>query len=419
MPPLDTIRAQFPSLASPTVYLDNAGSSQVPRCVADAVHHYFLASYAQTGGSYTESLSAADTVHDAHELMARCANLPSWQHAILGASDSALVRMLADAFADSASHSSPAAATRNQIIVNLNGHESNIGCWLRLAKLGFAITPWHDLPVAGDAFVSSLKPLLSARTRLVVFPHVSNILGSVVNVRAIADLAHNAGARILVDGVAFAPHRTIDLPALGADWYSWSTYKVLGPHAAVLAGTPDAMAEVTGPNHFFMPADAWPKKFELGGISHEACAALLGIQPYLRLLAGEATPASNELISRSTIERAFGIMAALELPLQHRLITGLQSIRGITIHGPTATDASRVPTVAFTLAGRTSEQVATAANARGLALRFGHFYSHRLVSTLLPGHDPDDGVIRISLVHYNTPAEVDAALAFIAEQAAQ
>jgi len=412
MPSLQAIRSQFPALASPTTFLDNAGGSQLPACVIDAMAAYLATSYAQIGGSYPESLAAAAAVHDAHVLMARWANAADESHAILGPSDSALVRMLADAYLDAGINDG-----RDEVIVSIHGHESNIGPWVRLEKFGWKVTLWTDLPVAGEAFPATLRSKLSKRTKLVVFPHVSNILGSVVDVRTIADMAHAAGSRLVVDGVAFAPHRAIDVQAFGADWYSWSTYKVLGPHAAVLVGSAEAMAEVTGPNHFFMPANAWPKKFELGGVSHEACAGMVAVQPYLRMLAGAERSRNAAMIERGTIERALGVMAELELGLQERLIHGLLRIPGLKILGPTETGIDRVPTVSFVMPDKSSRAVATAANANGLAMRFGQFYSHRLVSTLLPGGDVEDGVMRISLVHYNTAAEVDAVLAFLTSYA--
>ncbi|MCK6476190.1 MAG: aminotransferase class V-fold PLP-dependent enzyme [Phycisphaerales bacterium] len=413
MPNIQDIRAQFPSLASTTVFLDNAGGSQVPRGVAEAVERYYHQSCAQLGGEYPESVEAAAVVGDAHALMGRWANASGPDNVILGASDSLLVRMLADAYLDAEPSND-----RRQIIVSPHGHESNVGPWLRLARFGWEITPWNDLPVADDGYARSIEPLLSARTRLVVFPHVSNILGSIVDVRAIADRVHAAGGRVVVDGVAFAPHRPVEVSAFGADWYSWSTYKVYGPHAAVLVGTSEAMAEVTGPNHFFIEKDSWPKKFELGGVPRELCAAMLGVQPYLRFLAGSAACGSDQpLVDRSTIERACIQMARLEAPLQEQLIHGLREIGGVRVVGPLDTGESRVPTVSFTVDGLSSRTIAERANREGLGLRYGHFYSHRLVEHLLPGRDPEDGVVRISLLHYNTPEEVARAIEFVSRVA--
>ncbi len=411
MQDIHSIRAWFPSLNSPTVFLDNAGGSQVPRGVADAVSTYYTQSYAQLGGSYRESQVAVKTVADAHVLMGRWCNAPSEANVILGPSDTALTRMLTDAYIDAGPKDG-----RDEIVVSPHGHESNVGPWVRMGKFGWKVKLWEDLPVAGEAYVKSLEPLLSAKTKLVVFPHVSNILGSVVDAKAIIQRVHAAGARVVVDGVAYAPHRVVDVRALGADWYSWSTYKVMGPHMAVLAGTPEAMAEVTGPNHYFIDPKTWPKKFELGGVSHEGCAGLLGVQAYMRFLAGGQTLGSGapeQVIDRGTIERACTEMVRHELVLQRKLIDGLRAIPQVKIIGPVDTDETRVPTVCFVVDGASSKAFAEAANHDGLAMRFGHFYSLRLVKTVLPERDPEDGVIRISLVHYNTVEEVERAVEWV------
>ncbi|MBL8964237.1 MAG: aminotransferase class V-fold PLP-dependent enzyme [Phycisphaeraceae bacterium] len=419
MTDIHAIRSCFPSLSTGTVFLDNAGGSQVPVGVADAARECLLHGNAQVGGSYGPSLASAGTIRAAHAFVARMSNAASDELAIIGPSNSALSRLLAGAYADTGPRDG-----RDHLVVCLHGHESNIGPWLALEKRGWTVVPWTDLPVAGEAYARSVTPHLGPRVRLVVFPHVSNILGSVTDARLIADLAHRAGARVVVDGVAFAPHRAVDVRALGADWYGWSTYKVYGPHASVLVGTRDAMVEVVGPNHYFIPDSAWPKKFEIGGVPQESCAAIVGLGGYLRFLAdGALAPAGgvkpnsvawgDAPIDRETITRAFDVMAAMERPLQRRLIEGMRAVPGLRILGPQDDGRDRVPTVSAVIEGRSSRAVATAANALGLGMRHGHFYSHRLVRALLPGGDPEDGVLRISLVHYNTPDEVDAAVTFL------
>lgn len=411
---IHAIRLCFPSLSTGTVFLDNAGGSQVPIGVADAARECLLFGNAQVGGAYGPSLASAATIRGAHALVARMSNTASVDHAIIGHSTSSLARMLAAAYVQAGPRDG-----RDRVVVCMHGHESHVGPWLGLEKHGWSVVPWTGIPVSGEAYAKSVEPLLGPRVKLVVFPHVSNILGSVTDARMIADLAHRAGARVVVDGVAFAPHRAVDVRALGADWYAWSTYKVYGPHAAVLAGTSEAMEEVRGPNHFFIPDRDWPRKFELGGVPQETCAAIEALGGYLRLLAdGVVSPAPGvasrgEAIDRGVIERAYGVMTALELVLQERLLEGLKTVPGLKILGPESPSADRVPTVSVVIRGRSSRDIAVSANAAGLGMRYGHFYSHRLVRALLPEADPDDGVVRISLVHYNTPAEVDAAVAFL------
>ena len=171
--------------------------------------------------------------------------------------------MLADCYARSV-HSD-----RKEIIIAETAHEANAGPWFQLAKRRFRIHLWPINPDNFELGLDELEKLLCERTLLVAFPHVSNLLGRIEDARAITALAHQAGAQVVIDGVAYAPHRAIDVAELEADWYTYSTYKVFGPHMAALFGTQQALEQLEGPNHFFVPRDEIPYKFEPGGPSHE------------------------------------------------------------------------------------------------------------------------------------------------------
>ncbi|MCC6676666.1 MAG: aminotransferase class V-fold PLP-dependent enzyme [Phycisphaerales bacterium] len=403
------IREQFPALAGPTVFLDNAGGSQLPFCVINAIRDYLERSYAQLGGEYEPSIRAARTVQRAHDFVAQFLNGANLGHVVLGPSTTALCHLLAGAYADALGPGEQSG--RDEIIIAAAGHEANIGPWTRLAARGFTIRLWptqRDDAGRWRPRLDTLRSMLSPRTRIVAMPHVSNILGEIWNVRAAADLARAAGARTVIDGVAYAPHHPPDVRALGCDWYVYSTYKVLGPHMAALFGTRDAFAELTGPNHYFIPRDSVPYKFELGGVNHEGCAGLAALWDYCCLLTG-ADPATP--LSRPTIERAFAAIARRELELQARLLAYLNARPDVRIIGPREADASRVCTISFVHRSRPSGEIAREANALGLGIRYGHFYSLRLIDEM--GLDPREGVVRISLLHYNSDDDVDRAIAFL------
>ncbi|MCC6969845.1 MAG: aminotransferase class V-fold PLP-dependent enzyme [Phycisphaerales bacterium] len=412
-PSLDQIRAQFPALSSSTAFLDNAGGSHLPRCVIDAMTRYMAESFVQLGGDYPESLAAAENVAGAHDMVKLLLNAHDAGEVVLAQSTTSLCHLLASCY-----ERSPR-PDRNEIVVCTAGHEANIGAWMKLAERGWVVREWRaerdcKSDTRGVAQGSwrilphTLRALLSERTRLATFPHVSNILGEIVDAAEVAAMAHSVGAKVVCDGVAYVPHRAPDVARLGVDWYVYSTYKVYGPHAAALFGTREALAELEGPNHYFIPRDRVPYKFELGGVNHESCASINGLWEYLCFLAGEATlPARRDgtrARDRAIVERAFGVMERLELATQSMLIEWLRARRDIDIIGPTHADARRVPTVSFVVRGQSSRALATRANRDGLAIRYGHFYSKRLVESI--GLEPDDGVVRVSLVHYSSPAEV-------------
>jgi cysteine desulfurase family protein (TIGR01976 family) len=423
MPTLDSIRAQFPALAGPITYLDNAGCSQLPRCVIDAMSRYLVDNYVQLGADYEPSKRAKATVERAHEVVKCLVNAgmgagdaaayttgpaggsTSVGEVILGPSTSALCNMIAQCYAD-APHPS-----RDEIVVSTAGHESNVGPWVRLAKRGYKVRLW-DLDPGTMTFTSDgLRKHLSDRTRLVVFPQVSNILGEIVDVAALTAVAHAAGARVVVDGVAYVPHRAVDVRAWKCDWYVYSTYKVYGPHMAAMFGTREAMAELTGPNHYFIDAKSFPYKFELGGVNHEGAAGIAALYEYLCFLADAPAPGPGAPVDRAVIERAMGVMTELELPVQRRLVEFLSSDGGVRIIGPAHAEASRVSTIAFVRLGKSSAELVKRANAAGLGCRYGSFYSVRLCEQF--GLSAADGVVRISTVHYNTMDEVERMIAFL------
>lgn len=404
VPDRAAVRARFPALAGSTVFFENAGGSQLPAEVPAAVARYMTESYVQLGAGYPASRAATRVVQEAHEFAGRLVDDASG-HTILGASSSALLRMIADAYAEVLERG-------REIVIADTGHEANINPWLRLERQGVIVRWWRIDPKSMELRLEDLDRLLNGRTALVLFPHVSNLLGAVVDVEAVTRRAHAVGARVVVDGVAYAPHRAVEARRWDVDWYVFSAYKVYAPHLAVLYGRKDAVEELTGPNHFFIPKESVPYKFELGGVTHEGCAGLVALQPYLNFLAGRPERGSGDAApspaDRAAIEAAFGVMSALEAPLTARLVAWLADRTGVRVLGPTEPGADRVPTVSFVHEARSSADIARAVDETGIALRNGHMYAWRLCEAL--GIDPADGVVRASLLHYNTEEEVERLL---------
>jgi cysteine desulfurase family protein (TIGR01976 family) len=390
----ERIRAQFPALAGDTVYLENAGGSQVPAVVADSIRDYMLTSYVQLGANYPTSLRATEIVDEAHDFVRLMMNGTDGE-VILGSSTSVLLQMLSRCYAQVLKPGS-------EVVVAQTGHEANVGPWKMLDRLGFSLRWWEMDPASCTCPLSDLEELLTDRTALVAFPHVSNLLGEIVDIEAITSLAHEAGARVVVDGVAYAPHRAMNVSAWNVDWYAYSTYKVYGPHMAAMWGRRDALAELSGPNHFFVPDDDLPYKFEVGGANHEGCAGLLGLRDYLAFLVGENDPAA---LDRPAIERAFDFMTACELPLQARLIEYLRSRDDLRIIGPIDDGDSRVGTISFVHDSKSSAEITAAVDRSGIGIRHGHMYAYHLCEAA--GLEPEDGVVRTSLVHYNTLEEIE------------
>eukprot|EP00897_Mesotaenium_endlicherianum_P010943 jgi/Mesen1/9878/ME000070S09167 len=491
----ETVRREFAYFGDPTLdeeaaeklaFMENAGGSQAPQVVIEAMREYMMHSYAQLGAGYPASERATRTVDAAHHAVKAFMNAEGCGEVILGSSSSQLLAMIGECYGRTLRPS-------DEVIVQVANHEANVGPWVRAAERAACVVKWWGVGGDADPFEQSplegLARLLTPRTRIVALTHVSNLLGSITDLPAVvqagrARALHALGlrvigggthapshvsllpggaewqtreptslrqlvretvgpdTRIVVDGVAYAPHRAVDVRAWGVDWYVFSTYKVFGPHMAALYGAHAALAEVAphGPNHFWILAADVPYKFELGGPAHEGCAGLLALSHYLRVVAragetcgdGAGTEAGGgagaggvgggvgagsveeqlAAFDRSTVERAFARAEAMERPLQARLLECLNGKgEDVTVVGPRSADSrTRVSTVSFVHARKKSSQVSREMQAAGFAVRHGNMYAYRLVEALLPklrGNSIEEGVVRVSLLHYNTPAEVD------------
>jgi selenocysteine lyase/cysteine desulfurase len=236
----------------------------------------------------------------------------------------------------------------------------------------------------------------------VALPHVSNLLGQVCDLGAVCRAAHHVGARVVADGVAYAPHRAVDVAAWEVDFYAFSLYKVYGPHLAVLYGKREILDELSGPNHFFVGREEEAYFFEPGGPSHEACAGLLGVGDYLKYLVGAGDEAACD---RRVVDAAFTIMEAWEKPLLERLLGYLQEHPRVRLLGSAIANSDRVGTVSFVHAERSAAEITAAVDRTEVAIRHGHMYAYHLCEVL--GLRPADGVVRVSFVHYNTLAEIE------------
>jgi len=395
IPSLPQVRAQFPALDQECVYLENAGGSQVPSVVADAIHQYMTHTYVQLGAPYEVARKSTAVVDDAHRFANRFMNGEGRGTILLGPSTTQLMTMLAECY-------SRRLQPGDEIIICETAHEANAGPWAKLERFGIVVKLWRMDPNTLQCSLDDLRSLLTPRTKIVAFPHVSNLLGEVVDVASITRVAHEAGARVVVDGVAYAPHRAIDVAAWDVDYYVYSAYKVFGPHMAALYARQDALEELEGPNHFFLPnGDAY--KFELGGANHESCAGLLALGDYLSFLAG-----GGDGQSRAVIEKAFETMEAYELPLQAQLLEALNANSRVRVIGPKTAGRERVCTISFLHETLTPPEITARTDAASIGIRYGHMYAYRMCVAL--GIDTDTGVTRVSMAHYNTPQEIERLL---------
>ena len=380
------VRAHFPALSDEWALMDNAGGSPPLFGVIEAVHDYMRYRQVNLGASYALSADATARVAAGASAMAQLVGCDP-DEVVLGPSST----MLRAASGVGAGSSRP--ATRSWSRTSITSRTSRPGA--SSPERGVVVREWRFDVQTGDLTLEALERVLSPRTKLVCFPHVSNLFGTVHDAAAFVRRIHEAGALACVDGVAFAPHRRVDVRAIGADFYFLSLYKLSGPHEGLLYARRDRLRATTSLAFPFLGDDLGPYRLQPGNVNHELTAALPALlEYYVRL--GEHHGGD-----------AFEVIETHESQLAQPILDFLAGRKGVRLLGRARMGADRVPTISFTVEGRRSEEIVRALDTHKIGTRFGNFYSYRTVEAL--GLDPEDGVVRISLFHANTPAEVDAA----------
>ena len=393
---LDFVRKQFPALADGFVYFDNAGGSLVLKTVADRVYDYLTTTSVQTGASYTHSQRASRRLAEARARFALLVGASRPEEIVIGPSTTVLCQNLARGLRGRLKPG-------DEIVVTAFDHESNIGPWRGLEASGIVIKVWGVDPQSCEIDLDALERLMTPRTRLVAVTHTSNILGTINPIAEIARLVHAHGAEIVVDAVAYAPHRAIDVVALDVDYYVFSFYKTYGPHLAMMYGKYDKLLELDWLYHYFYGREMVPQKLEPGNPNYELAWGAAGVVDYLDALGGGSG-------DRAAIARAFDDISAQEAALSERLLSYLRDRNDVRILGRRDSAASsRVPTISFKVDGRDAGEIVRAVDDAGVGMRHGDFHSRGLVEAL--GAAGSSGVLRVSMVHYNTVDEVDRLLA--------
>jgi cysteine desulfurase family protein (TIGR01976 family) len=383
------LRDRFPALKAGFAHFDGPGGSQVPDAVAEAVVRALVAPLANRG-QVTEAERTADGI----VLGARAAMAD-----LLGADPRGIVfgRSMTALTFDMARTLAAAWAPGDEVVVTRLDHDANIRPWVIAAEAVGATVRWAEFdPDTGELTEDDVAAVLSPRTRLVALTAASNLLGTRPPVRAVADLAHAAGALVFVDGVHYTAHTAVHLDALGADLYACSPYKFLGPHCGVLAGDP-ALLETLRPAKLAPSTDVVPERFELGTLPYELLA---GTTAAVDFLAGIASTAGSRrerlLVSMDAVE-------SYEDGLRARIEDGLRALPGVTVYSRAA---HRTPTLLVGLGGREQEAYAFLAE-RGVNAPAGSFYALEASRRLGLG---DTGALRIGLAPYVGDGDVDRLL---------
>ena len=398
--PIDEVRRQFPALerAGGFVFFDNGAGAQVPASVIAAVTDHLLARNVQRGGPYRHSREVDEMIARARASVAAFVNARSADEIAFGLNATSFIRSISLAIGQTL-------GTRPEIVVSEIDHEANVATWLALERAGARIVWWRGRE-DGALHPADLEPLLSERTRLVACTVASNATGGIVDVAEVARRAHGAGAEVFVDAVHYAPHGPLDAQALDCDYMVCSGYKIFAPHMGFACCRREAINRLPTFREEFIP-DVTPDKLEAGTYAYENVAGMDAAIAYIESLGrGFDDARRDEQRSRvESIRAGMTAIAAYERTLSAALLDEVGDIPGLTVFGVTdrARLDRRVPTLCFDVAGVDSMAISHRFAARQIGLRAGHMYSPRLMSRL--GRLPN-GVVRASLVHYNTIGEI-------------
>jgi len=397
---IDFVKAQFPAfkdpLSSKWSFFENAGGSYVPHNVIKHLNNFMTSTKVQPYAEFDTSAIAGNNMDKATELFAEMINARK-DEIIIGASTTMNMYVLSNAMKHFIKPG-------DEVIVTNQDHEANIGAWRRLESYGAVIKEWKINTENAELEIEDLKALLTNKTKIVAVTHCSNIVGSINNLQSIARLVHEYNAFLVGDGVSYAPHGLPNVKDLDVDFYTFSLYKTYGPHLGLLYGKKEILNQLPNQNHEFLEGDV-PYTLNPGGPNHEELSCLVGIYEYFNNLYNHHFPDENNTL-RKKIEKINELISNHEEQIANPLLEYLNSRNDIKLIGKKKIEnKNRAPTIAFTFVNQSSKKISDQLVKNGIATRNDNFYAWRCLKAL--GIDVDDGVVRTSMVHYNTLEDVE------------
>jgi cysteine desulfurase family protein (TIGR01976 family) len=400
----DRIRPQFPALqravgGHAVAYFDGPGGTQVPRHVVEVMADYLYHHNANTHWHYPSSQETDAMIAAARETLADFVGAAPEEIAF-GANMTTLTFHLARALGRSW-------GPGDEVVVTELDHHANIAPWQALQReRGIAIRTVPLIPETGQLDWTALEGLLTPRTRLLAIGAASNALGTISDVARAAALVHAAGGLCFVDAVHYAPHVLVDVHRLECDFLASSAYKFYGPHVGILYGRSDLLQGLDVPKLAPAPETA-PERLETGTLNHEGIAGAAAAVEFLASLAEGRT-------RRERLTHAYEELHLVGQRLLERLWNGLSVVPGVRLYGPKP-GSPRTPTIAFTVRGSRSEDVARALGREGVFVSNGDFYAATVVARLRLSAE---GLLRAGCACYTTADEVDRLVAGVARLAA-
>tara|TARA_B100000989_G_scaffold110487_1_gene81060 strand:- start:10275 stop:11534 length:1260 start_codon:yes stop_codon:yes gene_type:complete len=397
---IDYVRSQFPAFKDPLSkdwsFFENAGGSYVPKNVIDKLTEFMTSTKVQPYAEYSMSKIAGKNMDYAIKLFADMINA-NQNEILIGGSTSINLYVLSNALKEFIKEG-------DEVIVTNQDHEANISPWRRLKNYGAKIIEWKFNLDSQELEIDELQNLISDKTKILAVTHCSNIVGSVNNLKTISKIAHQNNIIVIGDGVSYAPHGFPDVKDLDVDFYTFSLYKTYGPHLALLYGKEEILKKLPNQNHEFL-AGKYPYTINPGGPNHEELVSLIGIHEYFENIYNHHYKLKN-LNTKSKINKINKLISKHEEELTNPILDYLKQSKNFKLIGKSKIiNKNRAPTISFTSRNVTSKKLSEILVANNIATRNDNFYAWRCLNAL--GIDTKDGVVRISLTHYNKKEEVN------------
>ena len=394
---LQFVRSQFPAFTEPTLqgwaHFENAGGSYPCIQVIDRLTDFYMKNKVQVHYPFPASTLAGNLMDASYPRLAGYLNADA-SEIHFGPSTTQNIYVLANAMR-------PMWEKGDEIIVSCQDHEANAGAWRNLAKRGIKIIEWHVNSETGLLDIDELKSLFSERTKMVAFPHCSNVIGHVNPVKEISQIAHQNGALSVVDGVGFAPHGFPDVKELESDIYLFSLYKTFGPHLGLMYVDQDLILKMTNQSHYFKEGIT-RSMLTPAGPDHAQIAAASGIIDYFDAVYEHHFDKDASPKKRSSAVN--NLFQEHEKLLMDRLLDFLRSRNDLKIIGPDSSE-DRAPIISIIPKNKNIKKVYATLIEQKIMLGMGNFYAVRpLIDMDIP---TQPGVLRISFLHYTSIDEID------------
>ena len=402
---ISAIRSQFPSLNRPAIFFDNPGGTQIAKQSLDRINKYLIECNANHEGAFATSIASDAILDEAHRAMADFYNAANPEEIVFGNNMTTLTLHISRSISRDWKEG-------DEIVVTRLDHDANATPWVLAAQDRGCKVTWVDFDVEdGTLKLDDLQKALERKPRLLAVGYASNSLGTINPVEKIVKMAHDAGTRVYIDAVQYAPHGPIDVQKLDCDFLVSSAYKFFGTHAGILYGKRELLEKLFA--YKVRPAtNELPGKFETGTQNHEGIAGVLGAIEYFEWIGREF---GNEYFEgeenykgrRLDLKKAMLAIHAYEYELSRALLSALQAVPGLTLFG--LADAQRlderVATYSFRLKDLHPRKVAQQLAEQGIYVWDGNYYAVNVTERL--GLEEDGGMVRVGAVHYNTLEEVD------------